>query len=255
MSSTGRGSEREPEDQYFTRYPLALAICEKLREDGVVSSPNTILEPSAGAGSFVSAAAEVWKPRRMCWNDLDTGLILQEHHQRACENSDEMIRLNQDFLTLHGGHGHFDLAVGNPPYKHSEAHVRHAISLLAPGGVLAFLLPVNFLAGIKRVGALYQGHPPEYVYVLDKRPQFVDGYRINKHGKRVKKGTDSNEYGVFVWRKERPEFEPVVRWLQWSKYLQRFKNVVARVEVQGEQNVDIDDDDVAGSAATGEMTE
>ena len=46
----------------------------------------------------------------------------------------------------------------------------------------------------------------------------------------MKKGTDSNEYAMFVFRKERPEFEPVVRWIQWSKYLTRFKNKVERIE-------------------------
>jgi hypothetical protein len=40
-----------------------------------------------------------------------------------------------------------------------------------------------------------------------------------------------------VWRKERPEFEPVIRWLQWSKYLDRFANKVARIDVVGGEQV------------------
>ena len=253
MSSTGRGSEREENDVYLTRYPLALAICEKLKADGVIVAPSVMMEPSAGGGSFVSAMAEVWAPRTLYCNDLNSGLILPEHEDRArfCierahlgrhESHGKLISLEGDFLQIEQRNvPGIQAIVGNPPFTFAEQHVRHAISLLAPGGALAFLLPVNFLSGIKRVGGLYREHPPEYVYVIDKRPQFVDGYRINKHGKRVKKGTDSNEYGVFVWRKERPEFEPVIRWLQWSKYLQRFKNKVERIEITGTQEVDEDD--------------
>jgi len=253
MSSTGRGSEREPEDQYFTRYPLALAICEKLKADGVITSPSVMMEPSAGAGAFVSAMAQTWEPRTLYANDMDCTLMLPEHWERARLRIEaahpgrtlpdgRLIALEGDFSDLETSTvPGIQAVVGNPPYKHAEAHIRLAISLLAPGGAVAFLLPVNFLSGIKRVGSLYQLHPPEYVYVLDKRPQFMEGYRINKHGKCVKKGTDSNEYGMFVWRKERPEFEPVIRWLQWSKYLLRFKNKVERIEIVGTQEVDATD--------------
>jgi hypothetical protein len=242
MSSTGRGSEREEDDRYYTRYPVALAICERLKADGVIESPSVMMEPSAGAGAFVSAMAEVWAPRTLYRNDLDASLILPEHEERArfCIESAHMgrhasdgklISLEGDFLAIDKQNvPGITAMVGNPPYSFAEQHVRHGLALLTPGGVLAFLLPLNFLASIRRVGGLYQEHPPEYVYTLDKRPKFVDGYRINKHGKRVKKGTDSNEYGVFVFRKERPEFEPVIRWIRWGAYLSRFENAVGRIE-------------------------
>jgi hypothetical protein len=248
VSSTGRGSEREPEDRYFTRYPLALAICERLRDDGVITNPDVMMEPSAGAGAFVSAMAEVWSPRLLYRNDLDASLILPEHELRAIGalgDNGRLISLESDFGSIPpdgSSVAPVNAMIGNCPYSLAEEHVRKGISLLAPAGALVFLLPVNFLAGIKRVGGLYQEHPHEYMYVLDKRPQFVDGYRINNKGKRVKKGTDSNEYAAFVWRKERPEFEPVVRWLQWSKYLERFANKVARIEKTQKEEGQSDDE-------------
>ena len=83
MSSTGRGSEREQDDTYFTRYPVALAACERLKADGVIVSPQTMMEPSAGAGAFVSAMAEVWAPRTLYRVDLRESLIVPQHEDRA----------------------------------------------------------------------------------------------------------------------------------------------------------------------------
>ena len=181
MSSTGRGTEREQDDTYFTRYPVALATCERLKADGIIVTPQTMMEPSAGAGAFVAAMAEVWAPRTLYRVDLRESLILPQHEDRArffIEQAHEglhvpdgrLISLEGDFtLVAQQNVPGIQAMIGNPPYKFAEAHVRHAISLLEPGGVLAFLLPVNFLAGIKRVGGLYEKHPPEYMYVLDKR--------------------------------------------------------------------------------------
>lgn len=237
MSSTGRGSARKKNDQYFTRYPVALAICERLKADGVIPHrPHRMMEPSAGAGAFVSAMAETFAPRLLFRNDLSPSLMLEEHEQRAQaaiaqawpgRRAGRLISTEVDFLsaTKQQFRG-IEAIIGNPPYFAAEAHVLRALQLLADDGVLAYLLPLNFLAGIGRTAGLWTDHPPEYVYTLDKRPQFLDGYRVNKKGKRVKKGTDSNEYGVFVWRKTRSEFETVVRWLKWSHYLTRFQNKV-----------------------------
>jgi len=257
MSSTGRGSEREEEDQYFTRYPVALGICEALKGYGF-EAPRRILEPSAGTGAFVSAAAEVWQPDTLLWNDINTSLILPEHLSRASGlGGGRLISLESDFLLM-PSQADCDLVIGNPPYSDAEAHVRKAITMIHDEGAVAFLLRVNFLAGIARTAGLWAEHPPDFVCPLDKRPQFVDGYRINKKGKKVKKGTDSCEYAVFIWRKERPECEPAIRWIQWSKYLKKLENKVARVEVTpkvaGKPKVDKAKKLVAGSAIEGAVT-
>ena len=243
MSSTNRGAEREEEDRYFTRYPVALGICEALNGYGIAAA-GKILEPSAGAGAFVSAAAEVWQPTTLVWNDINTKLILPEHEERARGFTENLVSLESDFLLMPAT-GDYDLVVGNPPYSEAEKHVRKALTMIHEDGIVAFLLRVNFLAGIERTAGLWAEHPHEFMGVLDKRPKFVDGYRINKHNKKVKKGTDSCEYAVFVWRKERPEYEPVTRWIQWSKYEKRFKNTVARIEVTAK--VDTPPKLVAGS--------
>lgn len=244
MSATNRGSEREEGDQYFSKYPVALAICERLKSDGIVTDPSVMMEPSAGAGAFVSAMAETWAPRTLFRCDMYDSLILPEHEERArfCieqahpgrNHSDgRLISLEGDFLAVEKRNVQgIQAMIGNPPYLEAEAHVRHALSLLEPDGVLAFLLRINFLASIKRTAGLWEDHPPEYVYVLDQRPSFKTGYRIDKKtGKKVKVTTDACEYAVFVWRKKPPEYDPAIRWLQWSGYLDRFENKVARIEI------------------------
>ncbi len=245
MSSTNRGGEREEEDKYFTRYPVALGICEALKGYGI-EAPRKILEPSAGTGAFVSCAAEVWRPETLIYNDIDTSLMLTEHLLRAGQHAHFIVAQESDFLLMPEA-GDYDLVIGNPPYSEAEKHVRKALTMIREDGVVAFLLRVNFLAGIERTAGLWAEHPHEFMGVLDKRPKFVDGWRINKHNKKVKKGTDSCEYAVFVWRKERPEYEPVTRWIQWSKYEKRFKNAVARIEVTAK--VDTPPKLVAGSRA------
>jgi len=245
MSSTGRGTEREEDEQYFTRYPVALGICEALHGYGIAAA-GKILEPSAGTGAFVSAAAEVWRPETIVYNDINTDLMLRDHLLRAGSHAQFTIAQQSDFLLMPST-GDYDLVVGNPPYSEAEKHIRKALTMIHEDGFVAFLLRVNFLAGIERTAGLWAEHPHEFMGVLDKRPKFVDGYRINKKGKRVKKGTDSCEYAVFVWRKERPEYEPVTRWIQWSKYEKRFKNTVARIEVTAK--VDTPPKLVAGSRA------
>lgn len=237
MSATGRGSEREENDEYFTRYPVALAICEQLRADWFsIRNPRLILEPSAGRGAFVGAAAEILQPSFLHWNDRNTALMLREHRKRAVQNvgkNSSVTTSKRDYLTLTPERigGRPDLIIGNPPYTFAEEHVRKSIELLADDGILAFLLRLNFLAGIERGGDLYQKYKPSVIYVLDKRPTFKTGYRVDKNGKRVKVTTDSCEYGVFVWKKSVLDLPPLVKWIRWSHYLTRFKNDPARIEV------------------------
>ena len=55
MSAANRGAEREELDGYWTPLPCALAICERLLADKIVSPGGAILEPSVGKGAFAVA--------------------------------------------------------------------------------------------------------------------------------------------------------------------------------------------------------
>ena len=81
------------------------------------------------------------------------------------------------------------LVLGNPDYAIAEKAVRHCMSLLAPGGHLAFLLRLAFLGGAGRV-QLYRDHPLRYLQPVAQRPSFTGG------------GSDPMEYGLFVWARD-----------------------------------------------------
>jgi hypothetical protein len=78
--------------------------------------------------------------------------------------------------------------IGNPPYDNAEAHVRRALSLLAPMGIVAFLLRRNFV-GPARFAFLEEdrSHIPIAEHVLGPRVSFTG------------EGTDMQEYSLFVW--------------------------------------------------------
>ena len=241
MSSTGRGRERNTDDTYFTRYPCALAICQKLRDDGIFGSPGAVgggatrglhmLEPSCGKGAFVRAMHDVFIPERYNKGlhalDISDRLLLPEHGECATRI------IASDFLT-YKPRKKYDAIIGNPPYSEADEHVRHAVRLLKQEShaAVCFLLRLNFLAGIERNGwskqdgiytneGFYDLHAPECVYVLDKRPPFIDD-------EKGKNRTDSCEYGVFVWRAVTNDYEPTIRFLRWRHLLDQWEMSVEK---------------------------
>jgi hypothetical protein len=154
--------------------------------------------------------------------DINDRLVLPEHREVATS------LIASDFLTYQPRQK-YDAIIGNPPYSEAREHVLHAISLLKKEShaAVCFLLRLNFLAGIERHGwskkdgvytgdGFYDVHKPEYVYVLDKRPPFIDD-------EKGKNRTDSCEYGVFVWRSHTPDFEPTLRSIRWRGHLDQWE--------------------------------
>lgn len=173
MSATGRSDVRRPFDQYVTPSACVEAILPHL---GPLSG-RKILEPSAGTGAIVRVLLEhgaepgnVWA----CELDPALGKELPMGIWSDC----------RDFLQLKTGLG-FDLVIGNPPYAKAQEFVEHAIACIRTGGTVAMLLRLAFLASRKRV-SFHQEHPSD-LYVLSRRPSFTGG------------GTDSADYGWFVW--------------------------------------------------------
>lgn len=227
MSATNRGGERLLDDGYNTPVPLARAICSMLLADGHAKPDADVLEPSVGGGAFAYAVDAIMDPNVL---DMVDFKIREGIHMLEGDT------FEQDFLTFGGGKARqrYDLVIGNPPYEHAEEHVRHALTLLKPDGTLAFLLRVNFLAGIDRHKGLWKECPPSYVYVLDKRPSFGNSFKCKpcneksfepktverrdcpSCGKPMKKTTsDSTEYGLYVWRRGL-DSEPVIRFMSWK---------------------------------------
>lgn len=167
-------------DAYFTAQPVADALVRCLERDCFWRG-GTVLEPSAGRGAFVRATMDlVIQPTAVYVNDIDPVRVAELRSTLAVVSS------NRDFAEVRG---QYDLIVGNPPYSHAEAHVRHALSLRSRCGVVAFLLRLAFLESQERV-PFWKEHPASKIYVLSQRPSFTgDG------------GSDKAAYGFFVWDK------------------------------------------------------
>lgn len=166
MSSSPKG-ERISLDAYYTSDDVAERCVSTLPD----LNGRRIIEPSVGGGAFARAIRSCAIPSGLVGVDVN-------------ENADGFDLCNEerigDFMTVDAT---ADWVIGNPPYSHAEAHVRHALTL-APR--CAFLLRLAFLESTKRV-AFWRDHQPARVYVLAQRPSFTGG------------GTDSAAYGWFVW--------------------------------------------------------
>ena len=171
MSSAPKG-ERIANDAYFTPDDVAARCVATLD----LSGANLILEPSVGGGAFVRAIRRAMVPGAVIIGcDIDA-------NPPGADECDSWHRA--DFATEH--FVCVDWVIGNPPYSHAEAHVRHALTL-APR--CAFLLRLAFLESEKRA-PFWREHPAAAVYVLSKRPSFTGG------------GTDSAAYAWFVWDRD-----------------------------------------------------
>lgn len=112
--------------------------------------------------------------------------------------------VGQDYLTFNDTGG-VDIVVGNPPFKHAEAFVRHAMTHLTVCGIVAFLLPLTFLSSSRRAFGLYHEYPLRHIAFLPNRPSF------SGNGK-----TAPKEYCWLVWQKDY-KGKPNVDWLPVRK--------------------------------------
>lgn len=220
MSSTGRRSDRQPDDFYESPDWATRAILPHLDLSGL------IFEPCAGHGAIAKTLLANGVPAaNLLLNELDP------MRAARCANETGIQTFASNFLTEDfGWAGCCDLVITNPPYSLAEECILRSLLALAPGGEVAMLLRLNFLAGLKRVGFWWQ-HPAD-VLVLPRRPSYItilrDVYRCG-HCKRkwsvphesgpfaidiedqcdcgeipvflktTKTKNDSCEYGWFVW--------------------------------------------------------
>ena len=177
MSATGRGAVRQAYDFYATPLESVYSVLDSF--EGITLS-DRILEPSAGNGNIIRALRA-----RGFTNRIDAVEIRPEEWEHLEGIADEVIL--GDFLSYEPDLG-YDVIIGNPPYSLAQEFVDKALELLAPGGLLIFLLRTAFLESEKRF-SWWQDHPISGLYTLHKRPKFTG------------KGTDATSYSWFVWER------------------------------------------------------
>ncbi len=182
-----RPKGKRPARREADYYPTPLWVIEEAL-NLVEGLPERILDPGAGEGQWGAVARQRWPLSYV------EGVEVREIGARP---KDYDLWTTGDFLDnpvdQQGYHwppiGPFDLVMGNPPYAHSEAFVRHGLSLLREGGELVFLLRLQFLCGQARARGLYREHPPADIAFCAKRVSFYGG------------GTGSEDYCVLHWVK------------------------------------------------------
>lgn len=204
---------------------LKICLWLKENTDKLGLRVNYILEPSAGHGDFVCAAREVWPEAFIHANEIQERLVPKEEMRQyllAVAKAKSQAKKDKkladaaiaavplpipslDTVAVLRGAGasnatmgnflavspvfKFDLILGNPPYSQgggAEAHVRHALEMLEPWGILSQLLKMHFRGAAERMGFWrefpFKADPP-----IVARPDFTGD------------GRDTVEYTNYVW--------------------------------------------------------
>jgi len=162
MSSTNRGTVREVNDHYDTPAYTTRSLL------GVHTINYPVMEPCAGNLAIVKM--------------LDGGKV-------------HTMDINEDMSTDH--HGDYlkqkgvpkvNTIITNPPFNIALEIIEKALKDVADGGEVIMLLRLNFLGAQKRK-KFWQSAPLKNIYVLTKRPCFINGK------------SDSIEYAWFVFQR------------------------------------------------------
>lgn len=163
MSSTNRGTIRQVNDHYDT----PTYTTRSLLDAHDIKYP--VLEPCAGNLAIA--------------NMLNKGLVTTNDI-----NPESQSTFNYDYLNYSFKDSHINTVITNPPFNIAQQIIDRALNDVVEGGEVIMLLRVNFLGSQKRK-PFWKDAPLKYVYVLSKRPAFINGK------------TDSIEYAWFVFER------------------------------------------------------
>lgn len=100
--------------------------------------------------------------------------------------------------------------VTNPPFKSAEAIVTHALGHVAPGGIVAAIAQVKFLASRRR-HTLFCRLEMERVLVLSRRPSMPPGDMLAALGEACR-GGGSIDFVWCVWRAGKQTLGSTIEW-------------------------------------------
>lgn len=196
---------RIPKDVYQTPALLADAVIIWIRTHYAFSFPRKwkVLDPGAGRGVWGKAIRSQFADAQI------TGLDIRRLKKPAeynvwfpsydfCGDKDE---LKQEY----------DLIIGNPPFVQAEQFIWKGFEKLGRYGIMAYLLPADFLHTEVRGRGLFKTHPPEAVLSLVQRPNFT-GPKGESLGT-----ANTDNYVVGIWRHNSgPSPFVFLHWLDWK---------------------------------------
>lgn len=164
MSSTNRGTIREVNDHYDTPEYTTQSLLD------VHNIKYPVLEPCAGNLAIA--------------NMLTEGLVYTNDINElspAKRNVDYMDKTGFRFFG-------YETIITNPPFNIAQKIIERALGDVIEGGEVIMLLRLNFMGAQKRK-RFWQDAPLKHVYVLSKRPCFINGK------------SDSVEYAWFIFER------------------------------------------------------
>lgn len=180
MSATNRGAKRIEYDFYPTSIEVIHNFLEHYQlKDGI------ILEPCAGCGNFIQAI------RDKSYKNIIVANEIRQEERRNLINSGADFVYHKDFLTEKLPNHNVKTIITNPPFSKAKEFILRCKELY-PNAEIIMLLRLAFLESRARYN-FWQQHPVSKLYVLSKRPSFINGK------------TDATAYAWFIFSKEKTQ--------------------------------------------------
>jgi len=125
-------------------FPTPPELARRMADEAGIMAGLRVLEPSAGTGNLIRAifnnatGADCVRVVAVEVNYNLAQALEEQRRKTAYANESNFEIHNTDFLECNGSLGKFDRIVMNPPFENGAdiAHIRHAMTLLKPGGRL-----------------------------------------------------------------------------------------------------------------------
>lgn len=187
MSSTKRGGQRSPSDNYPTPCWSTTRFLEAFVPKYHAQLDESLwLEPGAGEGNMIYAVQEYFRSTGQPIPTFDAAELREECREPLQKLGVRTVQIGDFFKDGPPSPGPYDMVLTNPPFSLAMEFILR--SLQADTRFVAMLLRLNYL-GSKKRHDFFRLNAPD-LYVIPNRPSF--------------KGTgetDSIEYAWFVWDK------------------------------------------------------
>lgn len=184
---------RPPTDFYPTPLAAVYPLIDELKDwawSRQEVSGLTVLYAGTGDGSGIIGAMTDEFPQALHYGvEIDASLALQAQQATGASIT------CGDYLTKERGVYGYDLTISNPPFTHAQAFIEKMLAGQRPGARVAALMRLGMLGSQKRLDWWKGMKEKPKIRVISKRPSF----RWN--------GTDSQEYGWFLWGFDGPSID------------------------------------------------
>lgn len=195
--------ERDIHDWYVEPFECSSALF------AVETFRGAIWDPACGIGRIVIEA------RHAGLKAIGTDIVKRS----------ELCVATTDFLAA-TARAKFSNIVTNPPFSIAEEFVQHALSIVRPGGKVAMLLPLVWMAGFSTKRHWLPTSPLRRVYPISPRPSMPPGAVIQAG---QKPGNGTKDFAWFVWQSGYTGNAEIV-FLNTSAYRRRSVNGGSRCE-------------------------